>query len=152
MSKVSNIYDRCLVVLGELYPEHTRIPYAYSLENNNENFLTKGYGLRVGSANFEELDWCKFTVQRNITVVFTREVYRLDASVEEIDQYTKELLEDVFICQRKFFNYDQLGIEADIVRVEISGSTEISEVLSGQKRFLTMECDFNFSIRESFKE
>lgn len=150
MSKISKIYDRLLVVLPEILPDHTRIPYAYSLENNNENFLTRGYGLIIGGSNFEELDWCKFTTQRSISIVLTREVYTLDASTKQIDDYTKELLEDVYTVQKKFFAPEQLDLEDDIVRVEIAGASGIEEVVSGSKRFLNITCEFNFSIRESF--
>jgi hypothetical protein len=148
MSKASTIYDQIVSQLATLFPSATRIPDAYAVEENNDNFLRNGYGIKVGSADFQEFEFCKWMVGRQVTIVFTKEVFRLDSV--SADTVEKALLEAVYETQKLFFNYSQLGIEADIMRVDITGSSEIQRVSSENGLYMSIECSFNFLIQESF--
>lgn len=149
MSNVSTIYSQIVTKLGEVFPTHTRIPYAYSLPDNNSNFLKKSYGLTVGPANFVESEFCNRVSQREVTVIFTREVLRVDSDFAPIDMIVNELLEDVNTVQGLFFSYEELGIEVNILKVDIEGVSGIEEVLANNAKFLTMAASFSIQIKES---
>ena len=150
MSKVSTVYSRIVEVLAELYPQHTRIPNPYSIPDNNNNFLKKGYGLKVGDSSFVPFEFCDWMTGRVFSVVFTREIVRLDSDAEKYDDMTPLFLEDVYKVQERFFNYNELGIEAEIAQVELGSVTGLEAFSNGKNNFYQMEASFTFSIKESF--
>ena len=153
MSKITTVIDTIYAKLAELLPpeeKYTRIPNAYSLSDNNKNLLKKGYGLKVGAASFQEFEFCNFMVSRTFTVVFTRELHRLDSKTDQTDSMVKELLENVVAVQKLFYSYDEIGIEAAIAKVEIGSVSEVETFLSDKQNFLSMTADFDIYISESF--
>jgi len=149
MSNVSTIYDQIVLKLGELFPSKTRIPFPYSLEDNNKNFLSDGYGLIIGSASFESLEVCNRMVSQSITVVFTQEVFRTDSDEVVIDDIVKAISEDINSTQGLFYAYDELEIEANIAKVDIVSISGVETVKGDKQDFLTRSAEFNFYITES---
>jgi len=147
-SKVSDIYDRIIVVLAALYPNKTRIPYPYAIERNNARFMIDGYGFKVGPAVFEELETCGFVNSRTVGIVFTRDVFKLDSSASELDGIIKDMLEDVYTVQKSFYNYNELDIPAKIAKVDIVDVSEPIEIVAEKSSLLSMEATFNFWIYE----
>lgn len=149
MSKISTVYDALITELEALFPSKTRIPYAYSLADNNARFLINGYGLTVGSSNFEQFEFCNFMNARDITVVVTKEVFRTDSDAQVIDDITKDLLEDIYEVQKLFYSYNELNVPNDIAKVDIGSVSAVEEVTSGKQSFLSMAASFQFLIIES---
>lgn len=148
MSKISTVYDALLVELASLFPDKTRIPYAYSLPDNNARFLIDGYGLTIGSSTFEPFEFCDFMNIRDVSVVFTKEVFRTDSDSAIIDDISKSLLENVYEVQKLFYSYNELNVPNDIAKVDIGSVSAIEEVLAGKQSFLSMTATFNFYIIE----
>lgn len=148
MSKITTIYDTLLVELQSLFPDKSRIPYPYSLPDNNARFLVDGYGLTMGSSSFEQFEFCNFMNSREISVVITKEVFRTDSDSSVIDSVSKSLLESVYELQKLFYSYNELGIPNDIAKVDIGSVSAIEEVISGKQSFLSMTASFNFFIIE----
>lgn len=145
----SLIYDQIILKLEELFPYKTRIPYPYSLQDNNKNLLSDGYGLIIGPANFEALETCNRMVAREVSVVVTREVFRTDSDAVVIDNIVKALGEDINLVQGLFYAYNELGIEPNIARVDIVSSSGVDQVIGDKSSFLSMTGVFNFYITES---
>jgi hypothetical protein len=148
MSKVSTVYDRMLAALGEEFPSLTRIPNPYLLEENNDNFLRNGFGLKVGAGAYTPFEFCSYVISRRFSVVFTRELFRVDSSPDKADDVIKELLENVKQVQDLFYAHDELGIPESILKVDITDVSEIGPVASDKFKFLTVECSFDFHIKE----
>ncbi len=149
MSLVTDIYNQIVLKLEETFPTMTRIPYPYSLPDNNSNFLKNGFGLIIGTANFTEFEFCNRVSEREISVVFSKEVFRTDSDVVKIDDIVKELLENVNTVQGLFYSYEELGIEDKILKVDIGSVTGMEEILANSSKFLTMTASFSFQIKES---
>ena len=149
MSKVTAVYDALVLELSSLFPNKTRIPYSYSLGDNNARFLIDGYGLSIGASNFEQFEFCNFMNARDVSVVLTREVFRTDSDASVIDSITKELMESVYDVQKLFYSYNELGVPNDIAKVDIGSVSAVEEVLSGKQSFLSMTATFQFYIIES---
>lgn len=149
MSKVSSVYDALVTELSTLFPSKTRIPYAYSLVDNNARFLIDGYGLTIGSSSFEQFEFCNFMNAREVSVVVTKEVFRTDSDAQVIDDITKELLEDIYEVQKLFYSYNELNVPNDIAKVDIGSVSAVEEVNSGKQSFLSMTASFQFFIVES---
>lgn len=149
MSKVTNVYNALVLELATLFPTKTRIPYPYSLPDNNARFLINGYGLIIGSSTFEQFEFCDFMNARDVSVVFTSEVFRTDSDANVIDDITKALLENVYQVQKLFFSYNELNVPNDIAKVDIGSVSAVEEVNSGKQSFLSMTASFQFYILES---
>lgn len=149
MSKVSSVYDALITELSTLFPNKTRIPYAYSLVDNNARFLIDGYGLTIGSSSFEQFEFCNFMNSREVSVIVTKEVFRTDSDAQVIDDITKQLLEDIYEVQKLFYSYNELNVPNDIAKVDISSVSAVEEVNSGKQSFLSMAASFQFFIVES---
>lgn len=141
----STVYDSIVTALTTQFPTKTRIPYPYSLQDNQAQFLSDGIGIKVGSATYETVEWCSFIVARTVSVVVTREIFRTDSDAIVIDDTTKAILEDIQTIQKILFQMDQ-GNSANIVRVEVG---DVSGVESVNGKFLSMEASFRFQINDS---
>lgn len=148
MSKVTTVTERLVSVLGGMFPDKTRIPYAYSLPDNNKNLYVNGWGLLIGEQSFQEHDFCSIMNSLVVSVVFTREVKRLSSDADPVDSVVRQLLEDVYTVQQKFYSYDELEIEESIAKVDIVSTTAPTELITDKQSFLSMTANFNFFIRE----
>lgn len=148
MSKITAVYDAILTELAALYPAKTRIPYPYSLVDNNARFLSDGYGVTIGPSSFEQFEFCDFMTVRDVTVTVTREVFRTDSDYNVIDDITKSLLEDIYEVQKLFYSYNELNVPNDVAKVDLGGVSAVEEVASGKQSFLSMSATFNFFIIE----
>lgn len=151
MSKISTTYTSIVGNLEALFPTHTRIPNPYSLSDNNYEFLKKGFGLKVGSSDYVEHEFCTWMTARTFSVVFTREIVRLDSDAEKYDDIVPQLLEDVYKVQEAFFNYSELGIEATIAQVELGSVSGVETIVGEKNNYYQMEASFIFSIKENFQ-
>lgn len=149
MSNVTTIYSAIITQLGVTFPTMTRIPYAYSLTDNNSQFLRLGIGLTVGPANFSEFEYCNRVSEREFTVIFSKEVPKTDSSFDNTDLVVVELLENVNTAQGLFFSYQELGIDSNILKIDIGSTSGVEEVLAGNSKFLTMSASFLIQIKES---
>ena len=131
-----------------MFPEKTRIPNAYSLVNNNRQFLTDGYGLIIGDASYEEFEFCNFVVNRTIEIILTKEMFRVDSATEQTDDTIKELLESVYELQRLFYSYNELGIETNILKIDIGSVSGVESFLNEKQNFISMKASFQFFIKE----
>lgn len=148
MSKITTVYDAILTELAALYPAKTRIPYPYSLVDNNARFLSDGYGVTIGPSSFEQFEFCDFMTVRDVTVTVTKEVFRTDSDYNVIDDITKSLLEDIYEVQKLFYSYNELNVPNDVAKVDLGGVSAVEEVASGKQSFLSMSATFNFFIIE----
>ena len=150
MSKVSTIYDQLIgTTIPTLLPNHTRVPNPYSLEDNSDNFLRQGWGLKIGTSTPAESEFKSFNNERTFTIVLTREIIRLDSDSETIDTAVKLLLEDVFELQKRLLNPDQITIESDVELIDISNVSGVEFVQGDKFNFAAMEADFLINIREN---
>lgn len=148
MSKITTVYDAILTELAALYPAKTRIPYPYSLVDNNARFLSDGYGVTIGPSSFEQFEFCDFMTVRDVTVTVTKEVFRTDSDYNVIDDITKSLLEDIYEVQKLFYSYNEINVPNDVAKVDLGGVSAVEEVASGKQSFLSMSATFNFFIIE----
>lgn len=145
-SNISAIVNQINVKLAVLFPTRTKIPNPYSLENNNKNFLAYGYGLIVGAGNYLPNEYCSYVIDREISVVFTQEVFRTDSDGDVVDVTIKQLSECVNDVQALFFAYDELEIDNNIFKVDITSVGGVETIF--ESKIFSIKANFIFSIRE----
>jgi hypothetical protein len=151
MSRQTTAYDAIVAALLLLYPEAdgwTRIPYAYDLPSNDDNFLRKGWGVKIGSATRVDLEFCNLAFRRTVTVALSLERFNTGSDTALEDDIAKELLENIYKAQSRFYQPDQLLVEASIVKIDPTDSTGVEAIDGQSATFLTMETSFDFLIQE----
>lgn len=148
MSKISTIYDTLLAKLALIYPTKIRIPNAYDLASNGDPFLRNGWGLKLNSSIYFEMDFCTYANDREFAVALTREIIKTDTQTDQIDSVTKLLLEDVNTLQKELINPSQLGIIEYIQLITLGSTTGITEVFTNNEKFLSIEVVFSVKLSE----
>lgn len=148
MSKISTAYDYFVTQLGTLFSTKSRLPNPYSLEDNSAHMLKDSYGIKVGSHNFFNADFSTISHQYNITIVFCREVIRMDHNVTTFDTVSKNLSEDAFTLREFFYDTDNLNSTID--KIDLGTTDPIGFFVSGKNNFLFTETTISTLIRENF--
>lgn len=113
MSKISQIHDQLVSIVAGLLPTYKKLPNPYFIQDNNELFLTKGFGIGVGAGNrTDRMLSCQFSWQRQFNIVLTHLVSTTDSNTTQRESIVKSMLED-----------HTLVIEAIEKNVQLNGST-----------------------------
>lgn len=150
MNRMVEAVKKLIVVVGETFPDKDKIPNAYSLPDNAEGLLKNGWGIMIGAEGDSDNDeFCSMSVQRLITIVFTREFWATESDDEVPDDIGLLLLEDVSKAQLVINAPNRMNID-EIDKVELAGSSEVATVLSGKRKFLTMNASFTLTVSEKY--
>ena len=149
MSKISTVYDEVLSVLGNLYPDKTRLTNAYDLDDNVDPLLRDGYGLKVGTGTPVDSEFKNFSVDRSFSVVLTREVVRTEDNSTAVDSDVKALLEDVVTGQKDFYNVDQIDIPNSIEKIDLGPISAVEYFKNDRSNFISMEYELIIQVTEN---
>ena len=149
-TSISTVYDAILTELGTIFASKTRIPNAYSLQDNPVQFLRDSYGLRVDAAVETQRDFCTFSRSRDFTVILTREVIKTEIQTTQVDAAVKAILEDVYTLQLHFKAADQIGAATSIDIINIGAFTGIDYFIFEKSNFMTTEVSFSINVSNSF--
>ena len=110
MSKITQVYDALEATLLSALPAYTKLPNAYSIENNSDLFLRKAYGLGIaGASNTNRLIPSKVSIARDFEVVFINQIDATDSDGELIEAQEKAICEDAFVFLAAVENDPDLG-------------------------------------------
>lgn len=149
MSKISLAYDSFMDKLEELFPNKTYIPNPYSIEDNKHNFLVDGYGLKMdgetsilGRFNFDN-------TSHVFTVVFSKEVLRMDSDSTPVHDSVKSLKEDVFTLKKEIYDSGTLNATSGAIDViSFSSTSPISFTIGDLNNYISIEASFSVVISE----
>jgi len=151
MSKISTVYDAVITAMGVLFPSvdgWTRIPNPYDVALNDDNFLRKGWGVRIGPSERADLELCNFSTIRTMSVVISREIFNTGSNDTQFDDIGKQLLEDIYSVQARFYEPDELLVEVSVVKIDPTSTSGVESVNGDKLNFLSIEASFDFTIRE----
>ena len=153
MSKISDIYDQIRTVVPGLFTgadAKIEIPNPYSLPDNNKNFLSNGWGLAVGDGSPSSVGFLKCDNEsRNFIIVLTKELIRLDQCPDPMAVCTKALLEDYRTIKDRFVDFDQLGLDEKILKINFTNGSGIDFVTAGKFNFLTVSATYAIEYEET---
>lgn len=149
MSNVSTVHDAILTRLASLFASKTRLPNAYAETDNHEHYLRDGYALRYDGESLASGQFNTIVNQHDFTIIFTRELVRVDADVAEFDVVVKALLEDVATTRKDFYEVDGLGTTA-VERITPNSTSAITQVYGGKNNFFKIETGFAMNIKEEY--
>lgn len=148
MSQLSTVYDAFVTRISALLPNHTRISNAYDIEENNEQFLVKGWGLAIGGAVNSELFLSdKLTYQRTFFITITRKVFAREFDVESKATTEKLLIEDLVIVTNDFMKDTTLNAASS--HVKYVADTGIERVFVDKDQYLKTQIEIQSTIIEN---
>lgn len=150
MSKISTAYDRVLEVLEGLYPDKTILFNPYSLPDNSSYIVRNGYGIRKLETSNALSEQCNYSDFHAFEFVLTREVVRLEPQTEKLDAVVKEMLEDMVLFRKTFFNPNLLNIAGTVEDVTLGTASAIETFIAGKNKFISMSIGFTLRINENF--
>lgn len=119
MSTISTIHDTLLSTLSSvLPPTYRQLPNPYEIEDNNELFLTQGYGVAIGAGSrTDRLINCSASWERNFNIILVNQVTTTDHDITAKQTIAKNLLEDhyaVFINLENNASLSSLTINSQV--------------------------------------
>jgi len=142
MSNFSSLYDAIVTRVVTVLPSHTRLPNPYKISENAEPFLRQGWGIAMGSATNTNRELsCRLSIRRDFTISITRKFYALESNVANKESVEKQLMEDMILLVRDFYNNTSLPGVLGIVGYE--NDSGINYVLSEKDNFFVLPITFS---------
>lgn len=149
MSKISTVYDALVTKIDSvLSTGYTRIPDPENMEDGSKRFMDKGWGCYYGGGTITEAPFCQVGIDHTFTVVCSRKLVTTDSDTAQRDSISKELMEDAYKVQNAVFNYDQLDIPNDIVKIDDISASEIQNAFTGKVKYKFITINFLVTIWE----
>lgn len=147
MTKISTIHDTIISKLAALFPAMQRIPNAYSLIDNPEQFLKESYGLKYNGSERIGFEFCNRREKASFAAVFSREFFKLDTKQTAFDNPTKLILESAESFKAEFYKTDNLG-DSNIIAVDVASTSGLANLTGDKYNFLNIEVQFTVDYHE----
>ena len=148
MSNISTAHDAIVTKALALFSSKTRVHNPYELTDNPELTLKDSWGLKIGSAAYEQNEFCNLTMSRTFTFILIRQFASTGISGSAFDSITKSLLEDQKTFLDNIYSPSELGVESSIDKIDIDSVTGIEFMQADQKKYLFCEVSANILISE----
>lgn len=148
-TKITSVYNAVINSMENLFPNKTRIFDSRNIENNPTPFLKDGWGIRYEGANLAEGEFCNIHLEHEFTAILTKEFTNMGDQTSVFDVTMKDLLEDAYLIQNKFYAFDQLDIPDNIETTNIRTTSGILSALEDKENFVYMEINFTIEIKEN---
>ena len=149
MSKIGEIYPKIIAKIDELFPYKTRLHNPYSIEENPDVVKKDSWGLRVGDASPEEIEFCNLSINRQFTFVLVKQMVSLAGKEDGFDDLSIKLLDEQQTFLNAFYSPDEIGAQELIDRLDFSSITGVQQLVTNAKRYLFCEITFNILTSES---
>lgn len=94
-TKITTIYDNFLSLVETLFPDKAILPDPRNIETNPSVLLKDGFGIDWGEGESnDELAGCVYVESRNVSVILTNRIARLDTNARAAMEIEKDLFED----------------------------------------------------------
>lgn len=147
MSIVTTVYDALIAQFNTLYPNKTRLFNPYELKDNANLILKDAWGLKVGSAQRIELDYCNLALERNYTLVLTRSFATVNNKETDFDLITKGILEDQRLALNDLWELETISATQGN-KLEITNIGGIDFMVSDEKKLIFIEIEFSITTSE----
>jgi hypothetical protein len=131
MSKISTIHDYLVTLVSTQLPSYTELPNPYIPEENNELYLSKGFGVAVGAGqDRNRVVSCKLTWQRDFQVVLTNQITATDHDITQRQTVTKAILEDHYTLIDAI--YKDTGLGGNAAKAEVFADSGLQFLTVGE--------------------
>ena len=148
MSNFSTVYDQIITTLTTLFADKVELNNPDNLLDNVDSDLRNGFGVVIGPASPNDFDFNEFYESRDITIIFTEEVIRLEGDETAFKTIKKNIIEDTVTLKRDFLANDQIGVSCNIQQIELVTSSGV-DIIPGKEKILTASVTFSIGISET---
>lgn len=145
MSSISTAYDAVIARMGTLFPSKVRLHNPYELSDNAEITTRDSWGLRVGPAVQNIIEFCCFSSDREMTIILQRQFPTVGKEPTAFDYITKSILEDQKTIVDNLFSPSELGVEGDVDKIDITNISGIQFNQDDQKKYIFVEISFTIT-------
>lgn len=143
MSKVSDSYDAFKARVSAVLPSHFVLPNPYAPEQNSENALRVGQGVKfMGGLNSNRSLSCQLSIRRQIEVVITRKYYGSELMTANKTTVEKALLEDQYLVINEVEKDPTNALSSVVVQARFESDSGIEFVFNDDKPFLMIRTIF----------
>lgn len=138
----TTIYNAIISKAETLFPSKQRMHNPYELSDNPELILRDAWGLKVGAAEFVDVEYCNLSIGREYTFLLTRQFATVGSAKDAFDATTVSMLEDQQLFLSNIYSPSELGVPDDIDQITISNVGGIDFMVTDQKKYLFLELTF----------
>lgn len=142
----TTIYNAVVAKAGDLFSGKQRMHNPYELSDNPELILRDSWGLKVGSAEFIEIEYCNLSIGREYTLILTRQFATIGSARDAFDSVTVSMLEDQQLFLNNIYSSSELGIPDEIIQIVITNIGGIDFAVADQKKYLFLEITFRITL------
>lgn len=132
-----------------MFPSKQRLHNPYELSDNPELIMKDSWGLKVGSAERIDIEFCNLSVKREYVFILVRQFATVGNKEEAFDIVSKSILEDQQTFMNSFYSPSEIGLPSSIDQIEISNIGGIEFNTADQKKYLFCELTFNITLSEA---
>jgi hypothetical protein len=148
-TKLSNVYDGLITLIGTALPAYTKIPNPYEPSNNASLLLTKGFGLGFSTASNTKRQICRIdSTSRNFVVVLINRVTATDHDTTAHATLEKSLLEDLETIKLALANDITLGGKA--AKAEWQDDSGIEYLENDRAQYLSVQSTIGVEYFDTF--
>ncbi len=151
MAALSDIHTALIAKIAALFPNKTQVN-ANDLEDNPIQLMVNGWGVKVGSGTPVDSDhpavFYTFSTDRTMSVVFTREVYDLQANLDSHNTQVGLLADDKDSLLSSLLDFSKVTGMLNGENLIYNGDNGIEFLVAGKKRFIYMEIVFSFDLTQ----
>jgi hypothetical protein len=149
MSDVSTIYDAIITKVNTLFPSKARIHNPYELSDNPELITKDSWGLKVGTCEIVEMEFCNLSSKREYSILLIRQFATVGNKEDAFDAVSKLVLEDQQTLMNNLYSPTELEQNLIIDQIELNSVSGIEFTQNNQKKYLY--CEIAFRITNSVK-
>jgi hypothetical protein len=143
MSKASDAYDAVKARVAAVLPNHFVLPNPYAPEQNSENALRVGQGVKfLGGSNSNRSLSCQLSISRQVEVVITRKYYGSEMMTANKSTVEKSLLEDQYLVIKEVEKDPTVALTSVVVQTRFESDSGIEFVFNDDKPFLMIRTLF----------
>ncbi len=126
MSNISTIHDNIVSKISTNLSTYSQLPNPYVIEDNNNLYLKKGFGVAVGpGGRTDRLVGCQTSYERFFNVILINQVTTTEHNTTSRETLVKNLLEDHYTLLKQFdIDASLSGVSSDGV-VFTDGGVEL---------------------------
>lgn len=148
MSQVSTAFDALRARLGTVFTTgagYFELTNPYDIQDNQDQFLRKGWGLAVGAGVNTNRNLCKtVSVEREFRVVLTQALEATEFGIDDKQATVKELLESAQLAIESFER--EFALDSGSYNTRFVSDSGISSLAGENFSFLTLELSFNVEL------
>ena len=134
--------------MDSVFSSKTRLNNPYELKDNAEIIMKDSWGLKIGAAEWQDMEFCNLSMSREFKVMLLRNFITNGSKETAFDGVSIALMEDQQTILNHLYSKSELEIPDTIDIINIEQATGIEFMQADQKKYLFCEIAFRIITKE----